>query len=141
MLTIVEGKTLLPDLVTDVIQVTRVKSAAPKMVVSLPVTPKMPDCYYDPDLGTEQDPQLCMEYAKDIYSHLLQIERKDVYQIDAGYLVSRQFTVKPLHRSILVDWLIQVQQRFHLLTETMYLCVDILDRVIQVSCACVVHAF
>lgn len=34
-------------------------------------------------------------------------------------------------RSILIDWLIQVHNRFGLLQETLFLCVGILDRYLQ----------
>lgn len=36
-------------------------------------------------------------------------------------------------RSILIDWLVQVHMRFHLLQETLYLTVAILDRFLQVK--------
>lgn len=35
-------------------------------------------------------------------------------------------------RSVLVDWIVQVHLRFHLLQETLYLTVSILDRYLQV---------
>ncbi len=98
----------------------------------VPVTPNKPSIYIDPDMD-KNDPQMCTEYAKDIYTYLLETERKSVYLIEGGFLNQTDFTVKTAHRSVLVDWLIQVQQKFRLLSETMYLCVDILDRAIQVS--------
>ncbi len=36
-------------------------------------------------------------------------------------------------RAILIDWLVQVHLRFHLLQETLYLTVAIIDRFLQVS--------
>lgn len=36
-------------------------------------------------------------------------------------------------RAILIDWLVQVQIKFRLLQETMYLTVAIIDRFLQVS--------
>ncbi len=36
-------------------------------------------------------------------------------------------------RSVLVDWLIQVHQKFNLLTETLYLCVHIIDRFLEIQ--------
>lgn len=125
----VECQKALPDLVAAAAE-----GKPTAKVLSLPRTPSMPDCYLDPDSG-ETDPQMCSEYAMDIYNHQLRVERKEIYLIEAGFLVSSQFTVKPEHRCILVDWLIQVQQRYHLLNETMYLCIDILDRLIQVRCS------
>ena len=36
-------------------------------------------------------------------------------------------------RKILIDWLVQVHQRFHLLQETLYLTIAIIDRFLQVA--------
>ena len=36
-------------------------------------------------------------------------------------------------RAILVDWLVQVHSKFRLLQETLYMCVAIMDRYLQVS--------
>lgn len=36
-------------------------------------------------------------------------------------------------RAILVDWLVQVHARFRLLQETLYMCVAVMDRYLQVS--------
>lgn len=36
-------------------------------------------------------------------------------------------------RAILIDWLVQVQVKFRLLQETMYMTVGIIDRFLQVS--------
>ena len=43
--------------------------------------------------------------------------------------------ITPKMRAILVDWLIQVHIRFHLLPETLFLCVNILDRFIAAGLA------
>ena len=86
----------------------------------------------DPDMGTESDPCLCGEYIKDIYRYLLELETRPVYAIGEEFL-SHQVEVRRQHRNILVDWLVQVQQKFILLPETLYLTIDILDRSLQVS--------
>lgn len=86
----------------------------------------------DPDKGTESDPYLCGEYVQDIYAYLLELEARPVYSIREDFL-SHQLEVRRHHRNILVDWLVQVHQRFILLPETLYLTVDILDRTLQVS--------
>lgn len=38
-------------------------------------------------------------------------------------------------RAILVDWLVQVHSKFRLLQETLYMCIAIMDRFLQVSVA------
>lgn len=42
-------------------------------------------------------------------------------------------TINGRMRAILVDWLVQVHSRFHFLQETLYMCVAIMDRFLQVS--------
>ena len=48
------------------------------------------------------------------------------------YLQGREVTGNM--RAILIDWLIQVQMKFRLLQETMYMTVSIIDRFMQNSC-------
>ena len=48
-------------------------------------------------------------------------------QVDGDYL-SKQTDITEKMRSILVDWIIQVHQKFKLLHETLYLSILILDR-------------
>ena len=86
----------------------------------------------DPDIGTETDPQLCAEYIKDIYKYLLDLEIRPIYTIKENFL-STQVDVGRHHRGVLVDWLVQVHQRFQLVPETLHLTVDILDRSLQVG--------
>ena len=86
----------------------------------------------DPDAGTESDLFQCGEYIKDIYSYLLELEARSVYAIRENFM-SNQVEIRTQHRNILVDWLVQVQQRFVLLPETLYLTINILDRSLQVS--------
>lgn len=47
--------------------------------------------------------------------------------------MSSQKEVNEKMRTILVDWLIQVHTRFHLLQETLYLTISIIDRFLAVS--------
>ena len=47
------------------------------------------------------------------------------------YLMGREVTGNM--RAILIDWLVQVQMKFRLLQETMYMTVSIIDRFMQVS--------
>lgn len=42
-------------------------------------------------------------------------------------------------RAILVDWLIQLHARFQLMQDTLYMCVAIIDRFLQVSLAFIAH--
>jgi len=67
--------------------------------------------------------QLCAEYVKDIYAYLGTLEKR--YRVSSNFLDGKIVTAKM--RSVLIDWLIQVHLKFHLLQETLYLCVQIID--------------
>ena len=53
------------------------------------------------------------------------------YTVRTSYLEGQEITGKM--RAILIDWLCQVHHRFHLLQETLYLTVAIIDRFLQVN--------
>jgi len=73
---------------------------------------------YDAENG-----QLVAEYVKDIYAYLIQLERR--FRVSPNFLENKIVTAKM--RSVLIDWLIQVHLKFHLLQETLYLCIQIID--------------
>ncbi|XP_066557393.1 G2/mitotic-specific cyclin-B2 isoform X2 [Amia ocellicauda] len=83
----------------------------------------------DIDAFDAEQPQLCAEYVKDIYVYLRQIEVQQ--SVRPKYLEDCEINARM--RAILVDWLIQVHSRFHLLQETLYMTVAILDRFLQVQ--------
>ncbi|PNF33095.1 G2/mitotic-specific cyclin-B [Cryptotermes secundus] len=81
----------------------------------------------DIDKDDKGDPFLLPEYVNDIYAYLREVEAK--YPIKKNHLESQEVTGKM--RSMLVDWLVEVHQEFHLLAETLYLTVAIIDRYLQ----------
>ncbi|NWS07544.1 CCNB2 protein, partial [Motacilla alba] len=81
----------------------------------------------DIDAEDWENPQLCSDYVKDIYLYLRELELQQ--SVRPHYLDGR--TINGRMRAILVDWLIQVHSRFHLLQETLYMCVAIMDRFLQ----------
>lgn len=83
----------------------------------------------DIDECDSENAQLVAEYVKDIYKYLNQMEQK--FRIRPNFLESKIVTAKM--RSVLIDWLIQVHLKFHLLQETLYLCVQIIDAYLQVT--------
>lgn len=88
----------------------------------------------DIDSSDGDNPQLCAEYVKDIYEYLRKLEQD--YAVREDYLaptpgVKQKPEINAKMRTILIDWLIQVHQRFSLLQETLYLTVAILDRFLQ----------
>ncbi|XP_028407027.1 G2/mitotic-specific cyclin-B-like [Dendronephthya gigantea] len=72
----------------------------------------------------------CAEYAKQI-SHYLK-DRESVYQVPRHYIKSHQH-INERMRSILVDWLVQVHDKFRLLQETLFLTVSFLDRYLAID--------
>ncbi|KAL1780834.1 G2/mitotic-specific cyclin-B1 [Sigmodon hispidus] len=70
------------------------------------------------------------EYVKDMYAYLRQLEEEQ--SVRPKYLVGREVTGNM--RAILIDWLIQVQMKFRLLQETMYMTASIIDQFMQDSC-------
>ncbi|XP_077988545.1 G2/mitotic-specific cyclin-B-like [Glandiceps talaboti] len=81
----------------------------------------------DIDKGDHDNPQLVSEYVNDIYKYMRQLERE--YKVRSEYMKDQEINARM--RSILVDWLVQVHLRFHLLQETLFLTVSILDRFLQ----------
>ena len=53
------------------------------------------------------------------------------YMVSSDFLVHQREITSPM-RCVLIDWLIQVQQRFKLLQETLYVTVSIIDRYLSV---------
>ncbi|XP_042306064.1 G2/mitotic-specific cyclin-B1 isoform X2 [Sceloporus undulatus] len=81
------------------------------------------------DVDTEDgcDPNLCSEYVKDIYNYLKVLESQQ--SVRPNYLTGQEITGNM--RAILIDWLVQVQIKFKLLQETLYMTVAIIDRFLQ----------
>ncbi|XP_078252857.1 G2/mitotic-specific cyclin-B1-like isoform X2 [Rhinoraja longicauda] len=83
----------------------------------------------DVDADDGDDPMLCSEYVKDIYKYLRQLEMEQ--PIRPRFLEGKEITGNM--RAILIDWLVQVQRKFQLLQETLYMTVAIIDRFLQDS--------
>ncbi|XP_050165832.1 G2/mitotic-specific cyclin-B2 [Myiozetetes cayanensis] len=81
----------------------------------------------DIDAEDSENPQLCSDYVKDIYLYLRELELQQ--SVRPHYLDGK--IINGRMRAILVDWLIQVHSRFHLLQETLYMCVALIDRFLQ----------
>ncbi|XP_064488537.1 G2/mitotic-specific cyclin-B-like [Ornithodoros turicata] len=80
-----------------------------------------------PDRGNVQ---LCSQYAKDVHKYLSELELK--YPIRPNFLLGK-LKITASMRSVLVHWLVQVQEHFQLLQETLYLAIAVLDRYLQVA--------
>ena len=100
--------------------------------VVIPEPDTIPAGIPDMDANDGDDPQLCQVYVRDICNHLLVLEQDACYTIKDGFL-ENQSEVQSWHRAVLIDWLIQVQRKFGMLQETLFICVDTIDRYLQVS--------
>lgn len=96
----------------------------------------LPPGVRDIDSEDLQDPQLCSEYAQEIFSYMRSLEDRDL--VREGHLVGLPTNEKM--RGVLVDWLVDVQGQFRLLQETLHSTVDIIDRYMAVEGASVDRA-
>ncbi|KAK4105993.1 A/B/D/E cyclin [Parathielavia hyrcaniae] len=71
------------------------------------------------------DPLMVAEYANDIFEYLRDLECNSVPN---PQYMSHQDDLEWKTRGILVDWLVEVHTRFHLLPETLFLAVNVVDR-------------
>ncbi|KDR12607.1 G2/mitotic-specific cyclin-B3 [Zootermopsis nevadensis] len=84
---------------------------------------ELPKDVVDFDKETLRDPFQVSLYAMDIFSYLK--EREVLYKID-NYM-ERQQSITQWMRSLLVDWMVEVQENFELNHETLYLAVRLVD--------------
>ncbi|KAI8334349.1 cyclin-like protein [Chlamydoabsidia padenii] len=81
------------------------------------------DGYDDDDYSN--DPMLVAEYAEDIFAYLRATEEDTM--VDPSY-ITIQHEVTWRMRDVLIDWVTEVHYMFHLLPETLFLTVNIIDR-------------
>ncbi|KAK2626793.1 hypothetical protein QTJ16_003968 [Diplocarpon rosae] len=79
----------------------------------------------DLDRDDLDDPLMVAEYVVEIFEYLKKLETSS--RPNADYM-EHQEDLEWKMRGILVDWLIEVHLRFHLLPETLFLAVNIIDR-------------
>lgn len=89
------------------------------------VTPPAEEQPEDLDREDLDDPLMVAEYVVEIFEYLKKLEVAT--RPNADYM-NDQEDLEWKMRGILVDWLIEVHTRFHLLPETLFLAVNIIDR-------------
>ena len=88
---------------------------------------QLPSDVDDIDADDVENTQLVAEYVKDIYYYLYHLEKR--FKVSPTFLADKIVTSKM--RAVLIDWLLQVHMKFHLLHETLYLCVQIIDAYLE----------
>jgi len=71
------------------------------------------------------DTQQVSNYVADIYQRLYHNETQ--FQPNSVYMRDQE-EINAMMRAILIDWLVEVHMKFKLVPETLYLCVNIIDR-------------
>ncbi|WPK24456.1 hypothetical protein PUMCH_001730 [Australozyma saopauloensis] len=79
----------------------------------------------DADDEDTYDVTMVAEYAPEIFNYLHELEHK--LAPDPNYM-KNQSELKWEMRAVLIDWVVQVHQRFNLLPETLFLTVNYIDR-------------
>lgn len=79
----------------------------------------------DVDDEDTYDVTMVAEYAPEIFNYLHELEHK--LSPDPNYM-ENQSELKWEMRAVLIDWVVQVHQRFNLLPETLFLTVNYIDR-------------
>lgn len=92
----------------------------------VPLSPAQPLDEFDREVS--KDIRYVTEYSKTIHDSYLQDESK--YLPNPNYM-SIQSDVTPRMRAILIDWLVEVHQKFKMMPQTLYICINVLDRYLE----------
>ncbi|KAI9775108.1 MAG: hypothetical protein M1835_005934 [Candelina submexicana] len=71
------------------------------------------------------DTSMVAEYGDEIFQYMRELEIK---MLPNAHYMDNQAEIQWSMRSVLMDWLVQVHHRFTLLPETLFLCVNYIDR-------------
>jgi G2/mitotic-specific cyclin 1/2 len=97
----------------------------PPSVEETCVEQQMDEAVLDLDAEDFDDPLMAAEYVHEIFNYLKELE---IATLPNANYMEDQKDLEWKMRGILVDWLIEVHNRFHLLPETLFLAVNIIDR-------------
>ncbi|MED6223736.1 G2/mitotic-specific cyclin-2 [Stylosanthes scabra] len=77
------------------------------------------------DSSDADDHLAVVEYIEDLHEHYRKLEILNCISPD---YMAQQFDINERMRSILVDWLIEVHDKFNLMQETLFLTINLIDR-------------
>ena len=107
------------------VEVVKVEDASEPELRDGDIRQQFDDGVMDLDAEDMDDPLMVAEYVGDIFEYLKEIEVQTMPNPD---YMDHQDHLEWHTRSILVDWLVEVHTRFHLLPETLFLAINIIDR-------------
>lgn len=76
------------------------------------------------------DTSMVAEYGDEIFTYMRQMEQR---MLPRSNYMDFQHEIQWSMRAVLMDWLVQVHHRFNLLPETLFLCVNYIDRFLSVK--------
>ena len=82
----------------------------------------------DIDTIDADNPLAVVEYIEDLYSFYREVENTSC--VSPNYM-AQQFDINEKMRAILIDWLIEVHDKFDLMQETLFLTVNLIDRFLE----------
>lgn len=82
----------------------------------------------DLDISEKNDTCMVVEYTNDIFDYLYKRELETMPTFNYTLDKTSKFYLRPQMRSILVDWLVEVHEKFNCYTETLYLAINLMDR-------------
>ncbi|KAE9596550.1 hypothetical protein Lal_00007819 [Lupinus albus] len=82
----------------------------------------------DIDSSDANNPLAVVDYIEDLYAHYRKIESASC--VSPNYM-AEQPDINEKMRAILIDWLIEVHDKFDLLQETLFLMVNLIDRFLE----------
>ncbi|KAL1315966.1 G2/mitotic-specific cyclin-1-like [Arachis hypogaea] len=82
----------------------------------------------DIDSGDANNTLAVVDYIEELYIHYRKMERTSC--ASPNYM-AQQFDINERMRAILIDWLIEVHDKFELMHETLFLTVNLIDRFLE----------
>ncbi|CCF55976.1 hypothetical protein KAFR_0A05410 [Kazachstania africana CBS 2517] len=82
------------------------------------------------DLDSDEKDDICMvtEYTDDIFQHLYEREQQTLPSHNYLTDTNSPSYLRPSVRAVLVDWLVEVHEKFSCFPETLYLAINLMDR-------------
>lgn len=84
----------------------------------------------DIDARDSSNPLMVTEYVQDMYSHMRQ--KEITMRVNPAYM-ARQPHINEKMRAILIDWLVEVHQKFRCVPDTLYLTINLIDRYLELE--------